>query len=89
MPQRETVAGEAAARSLASNIRRMVCAFRRMRSPFGRHRAQLSSSTFMRCNHTWSMGLLWVDKRQSSTSWNSTIIDGCRISLSNDSRQWT
>ena len=45
IPQRETVAGDAAARSEASKIKRRVCALSRIRSPFGKHSAQLSSST--------------------------------------------
>ncbi len=48
MPQRDTVAGDAAARSLASKTSRMPCGFSRMRSPFGKHRAQLSSRTCAR-----------------------------------------
>ena len=45
IPQRLTVAGEAAMRSDTSNSMRMVVGLSLIRSPLGRHRVQLSSST--------------------------------------------
>lgn len=45
MPQRETVAGDALARSLTSNKTRMVLLSSLMRSLFGKHRVRVSSRT--------------------------------------------
>jgi hypothetical protein len=56
MPHRETVAGDATARSCTSNSMRMVAGLSLMRSPLGRHSVQLSSSTAGRdniCVNVW------------------------------------
>mmetsp|Transcript_2468 Transcript_2468/g.8764 ORF Transcript_2468/g.8764 Transcript_2468/m.8764 type:complete len:208 (-) Transcript_2468:612-1235(-) len=45
MPQRDTVAGDATARSCTSKSMRIVVGLSLMRSPLGRHSVQLSSST--------------------------------------------
>lgn len=46
MPHLETVAGDATDRSATSNSILMVTGFSFRRSPLGRHRVQLSSSTY-------------------------------------------
>ena len=55
MPQRDTGAGDAAARSDTSNSMRMVAGLSLMRSPLGRHSVQLSSST-VRCSRVGRRG---------------------------------
>lgn len=60
MPQRDTVAGEATARSWTSNSMRMVLGFSLMRSPLGRHSVQLSSSTAVVWgSHVWNNKEQW------------------------------
>ena len=58
MPQRDTVAGDAADRSWTSNSTRMVDGGSFTRSPFGRHSVQLSSRTaaWAVCKGGWQSG---------------------------------
>ncbi len=57
MPHLETVAGDATDRSATSNSILMVVGFSFRRSPLGRHKVQLSSSTCGRTLHALYMML--------------------------------
>ena len=76
MPHLETVAGDATDRSATSNSILMVTGFSFRRSPLGRHRVQLSSSTYGRTLHALYVrldGLLSMlafhEQRKLSWAW--------------------